>query len=181
MRSFPRFAAGAVTLGFFAGLVLPQARKVIAQAPGAVDGAWVQQLCAEHRQILALFDKLLATGDGQAARREHLLARLARALAKHAAEEEYVIYPALMESVRRDDAKRLFDDHGEIKHFIYDLRRIPASEPRWLVVAQEFRSHLDEHIRQEEAEVFPSFHGALSAAENTQLTRMLNAEGAKLG
>jgi hemerythrin-like domain-containing protein len=181
MRAFPRLAAGAVTLGFFAGLAFPQARKAIAQAPDRSRAEWVEALTAEHRRIRKLFDRLMETRNDQAAKRELLLARIARALAKHAAEEEYVIYPALMESVRRDEAKQLFDDHGEMKHFIYDLRRIPASQARWLVVAQEFRDHLDEHMRREEVEVFPSFHDSLSAQENLQLTRMMNAEGYKLG
>jgi len=180
MRTFPRLAAGAVTLGFFAGLAFPQARKAIAQAPVNGRAEWVTALTAEHQKIRKLFDRLMETRDDQAAKRELLLARLARALAKHSAEEEYVIYPALMESVRRDEAKRLFNDHGEVKHFIYDLRRIPAGQTRWLVVAQEFRDHLDEHMRREEVEIFPSFHDALSADENIQLTRMLNAEGFKL-
>jgi hemerythrin superfamily protein len=181
MRAFPRLAAGAVTLGFFAGLAFPQARKAIARAPGKARAEWVEALAAEHGRIRKLFDRLLETRDDQAARRELLLARIARALARHSAEEEYVIYPALMESVRRDEARRLFDDHGEVKHFIYDLRRIPAGGARWLVVAEEFRDHLDEHMRREEVEVFPSFHDALSEAENAQLTKMLNAEGYKLG
>ena len=177
MRAFPRLAAGAVTLGFFAGLAFPQARKALLQAPVKARAEWVDALALEHQRIRKLFDRLMETRDDQAAKRELLLARIARALAKHAAEEEYVIYPALMESVRRDEAKRLFDDHGETKHFIYDLRRIPAGGPRWLVVAQEFREHLDEHMRREEVEIFPSFHDALSADENAQLARMLNAEG----
>ena len=180
MRTFPRLAAGAVTLGFFAGLAFPQARKAIAQAPATVRAEWVEALAAEHARIRKVFDRLMETRDDQAAKRELLLARLARALAKHSAEEEYVIYPALMESVRRDEAKQLFADHGEVKHFIYDLRRIPAGEARWLVVAGEFRDHLDDHMRREEVEIFPSFHDALSPEENAQLARMLNAEGFKL-
>jgi hemerythrin superfamily protein len=180
MRTFPRLAAGAVTLGFFAGLAFPQARKAIAHAPVKGRAEWVTALTAEHHKIRKLFDRLMETRDDQSAKRELLLARLARALAKHSAEEEYVIYPALMESVRRDEAKQLFDDHGEVKHFIYDLRRIPAGQARWLVVAQEFREHLDEHMRREEMEIFPSFYDALSAEENAQLTRMLNTEGFKL-
>ena len=181
MPAFPRLAAGAATLGFFAGLALPQARKAVAHAPKAAGGEWARALAAEHGRIRARFDRLLDTRDDQAARREFLLARLARALTRHAIEEEYVVYPALMESVRRDEAKRLFDDHGEIKHFIFDLRRIPAAEPRWLVVAQEFRSHLDAHFQVEETDVFPSFHDALSAADNERLARMLNIEGGRLG
>ena len=180
MPAFHRLAAGVLTLGFFAGLALPPSRRAVAPTRPA-GGEWTRALAAEHGRIRARFDRLLATRDDQAARREMLLARLARALTRHAIAEEYVIYPALMESVRRDDAKRLFDDHGEIKHFIYDLRRIPAADPRWLVVAQEFRAHLDDHFRVEEAEVFPSFRAALSPEENDRLVWMLKLEGTKPG
>jgi hemerythrin-like domain-containing protein len=181
MPAFRRLAAGVATLGFFAAVALPRTRREIAPAARASDGAWAKALADQHARIRARFDKLLETRDDQAARREMLLARLARALTRHAIAEEYVIYPALMESVRRDDARRLFDDHGEIKHFIYDLRRIPAADPRWLGAAQEFRAHLDAHFQVEETEVFPSFQDALSPEANRQLARMLKLEGARLG
>ena len=181
MPAFHRLAAGVLTLGVFAGLALPPTRRATTPDTAAAGGQWARVLAAEHGRIRARFDRLLATRDDQAARREMLLARLARALTRHAIAEEYVIYPALMESVRRDDAKRLLDDHGEIKHFIYDLRRIPAGDPRWLVVAQEFRVHLDDHFRVEETDVFPGFHAALSPDENDLLVRMLSLEGSRLG
>lgn len=181
MPDFRRLAAGAATLGFFVGLALPPARKVVAPSSTAADGDWGKALAAQHARIRARFDKLLESRDDQAARREILLARLARALTRHAIAEEYVIYPALMESVRRDEARQLSDGHAEIKHFIYDLRRIPASDARWLGVAQAFRDHLDAHFQVEETEVFPSFHDALSPEANRQLARTLKLEGVKLG
>jgi len=177
-NGFGRLAASAA-IGLAAGLALPHARKAIMQAPSLAAGDWVAALTAEHRMVEKLFDQLLATDEGQALKRELLLTKIAYALNKHAIEEENVIYPALAEDGRADQSDHLTEEHAKVKTFIYDLRRISSSEPQWLSKAQEFWTALQEHVRQEEDEIFPAFRDAISADENATLTRMMNWEGFK--
>ena len=174
-----RLAAGAA-LGFVAGLALPHARKAVMQAPSVMAGDWVDALTAEHRMVEALFDKLLETDESQVVKREMLLAKIAYALSKHAIEEENVIYPALMEAARADTSRHLTEDHAKIKTFIYDLRRISASDPQWLLRAREFHQELQHHMREEEDEIFPQFRNTLSPEDNARLTKMMNWEGFKV-
>lgn len=177
--SFGRIATGAA-LGFFAGLALPHARKAVMQAPSAMAGDWVEALKAEHRLVEGLFDKLLKTDESQVVKREMLLAKIAYALSKHAIEEENVVYPALMEGARADTARHLTEDHAEIKTFIYDLRRISSSDPQWILRAREFFEKLQEHVREEEDEIFPQFRNAMSPEDNARITKMMNWEGFKV-
>lgn len=173
-----RLATGAA-LGFFAGLALPHARKAMAQAPALAAGDWVDALKAEHRMVEALFAKLLATRECQAVRREALLAKIAYALNKHAAQEENVVYPALTEASRADQSRHLGEDHAEIKTFIYDLRKLPAGDPRWLLLAREFHEVVARHVRDEEEDIFPAFRAAMCPEDNARLTRMMTWEGFK--
>ncbi|MFN3512316.1 MAG: hemerythrin domain-containing protein [Phenylobacterium sp.] len=174
-----RLVTGAA-LGLVAGLAIPHARKAMMQAPSALAGDWLDALVAEHRLVQAAFEKLLATGEDQAHQREMLLSKIAYALTKHGVEEENVVYPALSETSHAAEARHLTEDHAAIKTFIYDLRRMPAGDPSWLVRAREFSDHVDTHIREEEEEIFPVFRDALSVEENAKLTRMLNWEGFKV-
>jgi hemerythrin superfamily protein len=176
---FGRLAAGAA-LGLVAGLAIPHARKAVMQGPSLAAGDWMDALKAEHRMVEKSFEALLATRDDEMVKREMLLTKIAYALTKHAIEEENVIYPALGEHDHADQARRLIDDHGEIKTFIYDLRRIPSTDPRWLGEARRFWTQLQAHIRAEEDEIFPAFRNSLLAEENAKLTRMMNWEGFKV-
>ena len=172
-------ATGAA-IGFMAGLALPHARKAMMQAPSVVAGDWMAALKAEHRLVEKMFDALLATGDDEMLKREMLLAKIAYAITKHGIEEENVIYPALAENARTDQAHHLTHDHAEIKTFIYDLRRTGSTDPRWLIKARAFWGQLQEHMREEEEEIFPAFRDALPPEENARLTKMMNWEGFKV-
>lgn len=178
-NSFGRLATGAA-LGLFAGLALPHARKAVMQAPSLAAGDWVEALAAEHRLVEKSFEALLKTKDHETAKREMLLTKIAYALTKHAIEEENVIYPALAEAGHPDEAHRLIEDHGQVKTFIYDLRRIPSRDPAWLSQAQRFFTALQAHMREEEIQVFPMFSESLGREENAKLTRMMNWEGFKV-
>lgn len=178
-QSLGRLAAGAA-VGFLAGLAIPHVRKVVMQAPSLAAGDWVEALTTEHRMVEALFDKLLATQADQKAQREFLLTHIAYALNKHAIEEENVIYPALSQAGRREQARKLVEEHAEIKTCIYDLRRLSSSTDAWLERARQFQQTVAEHVREEEEVVFPAFRALRSDDENGRLTRMLNWEGLKV-
>jgi hemerythrin superfamily protein len=174
-----RLATGAA-IGLAAGLVLPQARKMMMQAPALAAGDWVAALKAEHRMVEKMFDHLLKTSDGDMLKREALLTKIAYALNKHAVEEENVVYPALKENGRPDEARHLTEDHAQIKTFIYDLRRTSSKDPTWIDTARQFWATVQEHVREEEQEIFPAFHAAMADDENGTLTAMMNWEGLKV-
>jgi hemerythrin-like domain-containing protein len=178
-NTFGRMAAGAA-LGLAAGLALPHARKLVMQGPTMAAGDWVEALTAEHRMVEKLFQQLLDTTEREQTKREFLLTKIAYALNKHAIEEENVIYPALSENAYAEAARHLAEEHQEAKTFIYDLRRISSGDPSWLLKAREFWTKLEQHMREEEDNVFPAFRNALSREENGKLTLMMNWEGFKV-
>jgi hemerythrin superfamily protein len=174
-----RLATGAA-FGFMAGLALPHARKALMQAPSLAAGDWVDALMAEHRMVEKAFQALLATETGDHLKRQMLLTKIAYALTKHGIEEENVIYPAMMEHGRQDMARHLTEDHGQVKTFIFELRRKPTDDLSWIETARAFFECIQHHVREEEEEVFPSFRDALPAEENARLTKMMNWEGFKV-
>lgn len=169
-----------LAMGALAGLALSQGRKVAMQGPSVMAGDWQEALKLEHRMVEKLFEALLATDETQVAKRNGLIAKIAYALTKHGIQEENVIYPAMMDARAEGQAEHLTHDHGQIKHFIYELKTMEASDPRWLLRAREFFECIQHHVREEEDEMFPAFAATLSQEENARLTKLMNWEGYKV-
>ncbi|MEA3030368.1 MAG: hypothetical protein QOG13_1693 [Sphingomonadales bacterium] len=173
------FIAAAAVAGAAAGMAANYGRKLVVQSLAAT-GDWVDALAAEHQAVLALFDKLEATGDEQTWIRAHTLTRIRNALGKHALEEENVVYPALREANQAHDADALNAEHGYIKTYLYELDNMPKAGPAWLERVRAFRALLEEHMRMEEEQVFPAFRAGLTEEQNAKLTAAMSREGMKL-
>jgi hemerythrin superfamily protein len=172
--------AAAAVAGAAVGLAASYGRKIMVQGMAAASGDWAEVLAAEHRAVLALFDKLEATGDEQSWMRAHCLTKIRNALGKHALQEENVIYPALREANEAHDADALNSEHGYIKTYLYELDNMPKAGSAWLSRVREFRAMLEEHMKMEEDEVFPRFRATLGEEQNEKLGAAMAREGLKL-
>jgi hemerythrin superfamily protein len=170
--------AAAAVAGAAVGIAANYGRKLMVQ--GITAGDWADTLTAEHQAVLALFEKLEATEDGQTWIRGHLLTKLKNALGKHALEEENAVYPALREANEAHDADALNVEHGYVKTYLYELDNMPKSSPVWLERVRSFRALLEEHMRMEEDEVFPRLRAALGEEGNARLSAAVAREGMKL-
>lgn len=168
---------GAVAAGVAIGVAANFGRKFAMQAMTGATGDWFDALKAEHAVAAAIFDKIEATDDDQTVQRALLLSKLKYALGKHAIEEEDVIYPALRDAAQAEVADKLNHDHGYIKTYLYELHAMAKDSPEWLPKVREFRALVDEHVREEEEEIYPSFHAGMSEEQNAKLTALLNKEG----
>lgn len=170
----------AAAVGFAAGMAANMARKMIAQAPAAAQGDWVKALTAEHRIIEGIFEQILRTSDTDTVKRTMLLKALKGGLAKHAHEEETVVYPALRLRGREQEAREFVEDHADVKTFLYELDMMAKDSPQWLDRVREFHDAVRTHMREEEEEIFPAFRSQLSEQENAKLTAMTQMEALKL-
>lgn len=171
---------GAALAGAAIGMAANVGRKLFVQFSTGATGDWFDALKAEHQATRAIFDKIEATDDSQTMMRAHLLMKLKYALDKHAVEEENVIYPALREANLAHDADALNSEHGYVKTYLYELETIAKDSPEWLARVHDFRTMIEEHMRMEEDEVFPSFRETMSSEQNARLTSMMNKEGFKV-
>jgi len=172
--------AAAAVAGAAVGLAANMGRKLFVQFASTGGARWDEALANEHRMTLLTFDKIEATSDDQTTMRSHLLAKLKYQLTKHALEEENVIYPALRQANIAHDADSLEGEHGYVKTYLYELETMPNDSAEWLARVRDFRTMIEEHMRMEEEEVFPTLSNSLSEAQASRLTAMMNKEGAKL-
>lgn len=172
--------AGAAALGVVAGLAANFGRKLAVQAPTVLAGGWRDALAAEHKAVLRLFELIEATDDSQTARRTVLLTQIKHALGKHAFQEENVIYPALRDHGEVAEAGRLVSDHGDVKHALFDIERMPRQGEAFIARLRQLRSSLEVHMRAEEEDLFPLLDARLDEAASRELTSRMNKEGLKL-
>jgi hemerythrin superfamily protein len=176
----PQGAAVAAAIGGLAlGLMANVGRKALVQGIGASAGEWDEMLKAEHDVTMKIFDKLAETTEAQTAKRKMLLMQLKHALSKHAHEEENVVYPAMRENGLTDEADHLNHDHGYVKQYLFELTEMKPSDPEWLGKVEEFRTHIEKHVREEEDELFPSLRQKLGKDGNAHVTAAVNKEGFK--
>lgn len=169
---------GALAAGVVVGFAANLGRKAAMQAvTGGATGDWFEALKAEHKITMGIFDLIEATKDDQTARRMALLAKLKYSLGKHALEEEDVVYPALRDNAQKEVADKLNHDHGYIKTYLYDLLEMPKDSPAWMMKIRELRTLIEEHVREEEEEIYPPLHASMSTEQNARLTTLLNKEG----
>jgi hemerythrin superfamily protein len=166
-------AIGGAAIGFAANY----GRKALMQGMEASLGDWDEILTAEHREALALFDKMLATDETQTFKRKMLFMKLCHALDKHSHAEEMVVYPALRQDDEAADADHLESEHGYIKTFIFELNEMGPEARNWLEKVREFRQLVAEHARMEEQEVFPKFKRDMDEEQNAHITSLVNRDG----
>ncbi len=174
-------SAGAIASAALGGAMIAVAanlgRKAAVQGVSAAAGNWADSLAAEHKAVLALFDKMFDTDDSQTKKRTLLLMQLGHALDKHAYAEEHVVYPSLREANEASTAQLLETEHGEVKTYFHRLSNMPKDSPEWLGVVREFRNGVARHAAMEENEIFPRLRAQIDEALDKRITREVNKAG----
>jgi hemerythrin superfamily protein len=155
-------------------------RKMAVQAPTAMASDWCDGLVKEHRATLEAIDKLAEVPPERPQRRGMVLMNIKHMIAKHALQEEQVIYPMLRRGEDIETLRELNGDHGEIKALLFELGEMDKADPAFLDTLAQLREQLEEHMREEEEDLFPALRERLSEAENRKLTRNMNMAGLTL-
>src|SRR3712207_9200337 len=91
-----------------------------------------------------------------------------------------VVYPALRK-IDEAQARHLVSDHADVKSTLAALQYDVAKDsPQWLTLARQLWNSIQEHVREEENEIFPTMRERMSADDNAALTRRLHGEGMKV-
>ncbi|MGH7384567.1 MAG: hemerythrin domain-containing protein [Candidatus Rokuibacteriota bacterium] len=112
----------------------------------------------EHQKAKAAFEKLLGAAPGK---RGALWKELGPELQAHEEIEEQCLYgpigrdgasdPALSEWV----SDRHQDEVHEVEGLLKETQRLDPEDERWLATVRQIKTALENHIRQEEQDIFP--------------------------
>ena len=118
----------------------------------------IQFLQQEHQKAKHAFEKLLAAAPAQ---RGDLWAELKPELKAHEKIEEQCLYGPIARDGASDPAlsewvsDRHQDEVHEVEGLIKETEGLDPEDARWLATVRQIKSMLENHIRQEENDIFP--------------------------
>ncbi len=108
----------------------------------------------QHNQVRALFRRI--TADNEAHERPQLVDRLIGELQIHTRLEEAIFYPALREHTKRGEETVLesIEEHNIVDFLMSQLPAMDFRSERFLARVRVLQSLVEEHVSEEEAEMF---------------------------
>jgi hemerythrin-like domain-containing protein len=116
----------------------------------------IEMLKADHRRIRALFQRYDAMDDQ--VMKQGIVAELFVELELHTQLEEAVFYPAFAEETNREGQELVeasLEIHEEIDVLVEELRGLEADQEAFAVKFQELRTKVEQHVQDEESQMFP--------------------------
>lgn len=111
----------------------------------------------DHDKVKELFSEYdTLSGDG--ARKNEIAQTVLRELELHSRVEEDIFYPALRARSGKDGkelVKHSYSEHHEIDDLVAELKDTDMSDPDFEDRFQELMEDVEEHIEEEETEMFP--------------------------
>ena len=157
-----------------------QAGKAAQQKAGRAPGGGTEQdaidlLTMQHRAVEDMFEQIQQQKPGSAAHRR-LFGDLADALAVHATIEEKIFYPSVKRSETEDLLEESVEEHLAVKRILATLLQT-AQDGDVSAELEELAGLTEEHVIEEEQELFPKVRKLLAAEELRQLAmRMTELE-----
>lgn len=113
----------------------------------------------DHREVEALFSKFESTGDSTIAE------QICEELDLHTKVEEEAVYPRLRREVQGGPgmAEHAEKEHAEARQVIRRIRQTKDAEHLNELVS-ELKSAVEEHVAEEENEVFPKMESEMGAS-----------------
>jgi hemerythrin superfamily protein len=134
----------------------------------------LQILVKDHREVDQLFEQIEKTDNRETENREQLFQRLRRELELHTAVEEKIFYPEMkqLEGTKQLVGEALAE-HGEVKQMLQEIGKLSADDDQWSEMLNELKMAVQDHVREEEDQMFPAARGALDEDRLNELGRQI--------
>jgi hemerythrin superfamily protein len=131
----------------------------------------VDELSSDHREALALLDRLANSIDAD--QRRDLADTVIAEVVRHAIAEEMYVYPAMREHVPDGDqaVEHDIEEHKQLEGTMKQLEAVDPSEPRFDSLVREMIEQLRHHAYDEETEQFPRLRERIPRDELVRLRR----------
>jgi hemerythrin superfamily protein len=141
-------------------------------------------LTADHKKVKTLFEEYDSVED--ASERKTIAEQVFHELEVHTQIEEDIFYPAVAKNGGEEPQKLVVEarkDHEKVKQLIASLRKLKASDEKYDELFQELMENVEDHVKEEEEELFPIAESELGAkvqdlgAKMQKEKRQLGAHG----
>ena len=129
----------------------------------------VDELTSDHREALALLDRLANSIDAE--QRRDLADTVIAEVVRHAVAEEMYVYPAMREHVPDGEqaVEHDIEEHKQLEGTMKQLEAADPGEPRFDSLVREMTEQLRHHAYDEETEQFPRLRERIPRDELVRL------------
>ena len=113
----------------------------------------IKLLESHHDDVDALFAKFARARSDE--ERLETFNALADLLIAHSAIEERIFYPAVYDGELEEQLGDALREHESMKRLIVQMLDLEPSDPRWGVKLKELQDEVENHVGEEEDELFP--------------------------
>jgi len=139
-----------------------------------------RRLKDEHEEVAALMKRVISTDD--ATEKREWFDKVRTLLLSHSKAEEKEFYPRLLAHVStRELVEHSFDEHEQVAQLIEELDIRDIAEPDWDENFDELMQSVEDHVEDEENDLFPRAKQVLSGDDLDAIEeRFLRAKQAEL-
>lgn len=146
-------------------------RSVTEGATGAsADG--LELLMSDHREVEQLFSQFEAASPSSNIAQE-IGEKIIKELSVHAVVEEQVLYPAARKAIDEGEVDHAIDEHQEVKELLAKVDGKSIEDDDVRSTFQEIKSNVEEHVQEEENEMFPKLRDELDQEELQKLGKQM--------
>jgi hemerythrin-like domain-containing protein len=130
----------------------------------------IELLKNDHTKISGILEKLDQTTERALKTREEQFARLKEELEAHSHIEETVFYPALSDDSRTHTMTlEALEEHRVVKTLLDELATLAVDTEEWTAKFKVLKTSVDQHIKEEEGEMFKQARQVLNKARLDEL------------
>jgi hemerythrin superfamily protein len=128
-------------------------------------------LKADHKKVKGLFAETDDLSDRATTQLKRIGDQICQELTVHAEIEETIFYPAVKDRTQRghkeerDLVLESYEEHSLVKKIISDLEAIDASDESYRPKLKVLREIVEQHVKEEERELFPGARELLNEDE----------------
>lgn len=125
----------------------------------------------DHRKVDALFMEIEKTDDPQ--KLQEFFGQLYKDLTVHAEAEEEVVYPAVRSYY--SNTQELYSEQAQMKEMLADIKSTSTSSSEFKAKINNLKNAVQDHVRQEENDLFPYIRRNLSEAQMEEMSNQFKA------
>jgi hemerythrin superfamily protein len=133
-------------------------------------GNIIEELKADHREVEAMFNAIMALPTGDSRRRE-MADKFTIELVRHSVAEEMYLYPAVREHILGGGAMadKEIEDHSKVEELLKQLEGMDADRAEFDTLVSRIITEVSGHVADEENRLFPALTGVCTPQQLNEL------------
>ncbi|ELR20877.1 hemerythrin hhe cation binding subfamily protein [Acanthamoeba castellanii str. Neff] len=129
----------------------------------------------DHQKVQGMLRTVISSADSKV--RKENMNQVVYELSQHAAVEEQILYPTLRHLHDDGDkmADRAIEEHLKVKKELDALDKMEVTESKFVPAVEKMSKDLDQHIKEEESEIFPILKQKLSKEDLDKMGNLLES------